>query len=228
MRMRRKKHGPERIAACSEYLICPDRDMPGVLHDPSEWFPDRRPVFLEIGCGKGGFAASYAASHPECNLIAVERVPDVACLALEKAKAGRGERQSDNLRILIANAQDLTGLFCEHSFAGIFLNFSDPWPKKGYAKRRLTHRLFLEQYRRLLSDHGLLYFKTDNEPLFDFSLDEFAAADLSVEQISRDLHEDTSIKDNIMTEYESNFVSQGKPIYYARVRFEKDYAGTTD
>ena len=156
MRMRRKKHGPERIAACSELLI---NKGDSVL----EAFPkNEKPLCLEIGCGKGGFACGVAAAHPEINLVALERVADVACIALEKAKSRSDERAEDNLRFMIADAKELTEIFPEHSVDRIYLNFSDPWPKKGYAKRRLTYSDFLKEYRKILVPGGALIQKTDN------------------------------------------------------------------
>ncbi|MBQ8388239.1 MAG: tRNA (guanosine(46)-N7)-methyltransferase TrmB [Clostridia bacterium] len=213
MRMRRKKHGAERIAACSELLIENGADVTAA-------FPDKeKPLCLEIGCGKGGFACGMAAAHPEINLIALERVADVACLALEKAKACAEERP-DNLRFMIADARTLLELFPEHSIDRIYLNFSDPWPKKGYAKRRLTYADFLKTYRKILVPGGALIQKTDNENLFDFSLEQFAAEGLRVEYMTRDLHNSEYAEGNVMTEYEQNFSSQGMPIYSAKVIFE--------
>ena len=213
MRMRRKKHGAERIAACSELLIENGADVTAA-------FPDKeKPLCLEIGCGKGGFACSMAAAHPEINLIALERVADVACLALEKAKACAEDRP-DNLRFMIADARTLLELFPEHSIDRIYLNFSDPWPKKGYAKRRLTYADFLKTYRKILVPGGALIQKTDNENLFDFSLEQFAAEGLRVEYMTRDLHNSEYAEGNVMTEYEQNFSSQGMPIYSAKVIFK--------
>ena len=213
MRMRRKKHGAERIAACSELLIENGADV-------TVAFPDKeKPLCLEIGCGKGGFACGMAAAHPEINLIALERVADVACLALEKAKACAEDRP-DNLRFMIADARTLLELFPEHSIDRIYLNFSDPWPKKGYAKRRLTYADFLKTYRKILVPGGVLIQKTDNENLFDFSLEQFAAEGLRVEYMTRDLHNSEYAEGNVMTEYEQNFSSQGMPIYSAKVIFE--------
>lgn len=215
MRMRRKKHGAERIAACSEIRITPPEE--GTI-DLSASFPAPRPLHLEIGCGKGDFAVGMAAKHSEANFIAMERVPDVACIALEKAMAAK-ESRPDNLRILIGDARNLTEWFDEHSVDCIYLNFSDPWPKKGYAKRRLTHQGFLELYRKILTPGGMLKLKTDNEGLFDFSLEQFALCGLTVEWQTRDLHASEKAADNIMTEYERNFSSRGQVIYSAWVRF---------
>ena len=197
MRMRKKKHGAERIAACAAYLIEDITPLSRLASEPAAIFPAPRPVHMEIGCGKGSFAVGMAERHPEWNFIAVEKISDVACCALEKAKATANSRPGDNLRFLIGDAQ----------------------PKKGYAKRRLTHRGFLELYRSILVEGGELYLKTDNEGLFDFSLEEFEAMGLTVLFSSRDFHKTPEAEGNVMTEYETNFSSQGMPIYCARVRF---------
>jgi tRNA (guanine-N7-)-methyltransferase len=213
--MRRKKHGAERIAACAEILI-ENPQIPAI--DPQNYFSEKRPIHLEIGCGKGDFAVGMAAKNPDKNFIAMERVSDVACLALEKAMAAK-ELRPDNLRFLIGDAKNLTEWFPAHSIECLYLNFSDPWPKKGYAKRRLTHRGFLELYRTVLCEHGVLKLKTDNEGLFDFSLEEFEALGLTVEWQTRDLHRSEKACDNVMTEYERNFSERGQVIYSAWVRF---------
>ena len=215
MRMRRKKHGAERIAACAEILIS-EPQVPAV--DPACYFDAVHPIHLEIGCGKGDFAVGMAAKYTEYNFIAMERVPDVACLALEKAMKVKDSRP-DNLRFLIGDARNLTEWFTPHTVDCIYLNFSDPWPKKGYAKRRLTHEEFLELYRSVLREGGLLRLKTDNEGLFDFSLEQFAKCGLTVEWQTRDLHRSERAADNIMTEYERNFSEKGQVIYSAWVRF---------
>ena len=150
MRMRKKKHGAERIAACAEYQIQDVTLLSALGSNPTAIFPASRPVHMEIGCGKGSFAVGMAATHPEWNFIAMERVSDVACCALEKAKATAKDRPGDNLRFLIGDAQFLSDWVEPHSVSRIYLNFSDPWPKKGYAKRRLTHRNFLALYKNIL------------------------------------------------------------------------------
>ncbi len=215
MRMRKKKHGAERIAACSELLINVTENQ---LLSTESIFPQARPLWLEIGCGKGDFAVGMAQKHPESNLIAMERVADVACLALEKAMLAK-ETRPDNLRFIIGDARNLPQLFAPHSIECIYLNFSDPWPKKGYAKRRLTHRGFLELYRTLLTEGGMLKLKTDNQGLFEFSLEEFEACGLKVEWLTRDLHATEEMKNNVMTEYERSFSEKGQVIYSAWVRF---------
>ena len=219
MRMRKKKHGAERIAACSELLIEDTSLLATLGEEGNPIFTESRPIHMEIGCGKGNFAVGMAAIHPEWSFIAMERVADVACCALEKAKACAEDRPGDNLRVLIGNAEHLGEWVKPHSVSRIYLNFSDPWPKKGYAKRRLTHRGFLALYKEVLVEGGELYLKTDNEGLFDFSLEEFEAMGLTILFSSRDFHKTPEAEGNIMTEYETNFSSQGMPIYCARVKF---------
>ena len=182
-------------------------------------FANDAPVHIEIGCGKGNFACGMAKKYPDVNFIAVERVSDVCCIALEKAKASADERESDNLRFLIGDAKILGENIKPHSLDCVYLNFSDPWPKKGHAKRRLTHRTFLELYKNLLKEDGLLRLKTDNVGLFDFSLEEFEAVGATVIWQTRDLHNSEKNDDNVMTEYEKNFSEKGFSICSAWVKF---------
>ena len=208
MRMRKKKHGAERIAACSHLLVVD----PTVLHDnPQSPFLKARPLCLEIGCGKGGFAIGTAAAESEYNLIALERISDVLVTALEAA-AATADTRPDNLRFIIGNAQMLNEWLPEHCLHRIYLNFSDPWPKNGYAKRRLTHRSFLALYRKLLVPDGEIRFKTDNVGLFDFTLAEAEATGWVCSRLTRDLHASEWAEHNIITEYERNFSAQGVPI----------------
>ena len=217
MRARKKKHGAERIAACAHLLIS---DPTVLKNDPQAPFTEVRPLHLEIGCGKGSFACGTAAARPDINLIAMERVSDVACLALEKAEAAKDTRP-DNLRFLIGNAENLTEWFPPHSIDCLYLNFSDPWPKAGHAKRRLTHRLFLERYQTVLKKGGILRFKTDNVGLFDFSLEEFEAMGLEMTDLSRDLHNSPLNEGNVMTEYERAWSEKGFPIHAVTVTFKE-------
>ncbi|MBQ8356852.1 MAG: tRNA (guanosine(46)-N7)-methyltransferase TrmB [Clostridia bacterium] len=215
MRARKKKHGAERIAACAHLLI---QDPTVLKDDPQAPFHEVLPLHLEIGCGKGSFACGMAAANPQVNFIAMERVPDVACLALEKAENAKDTRP-DNLRFLIGNAENLVEWFPPHSIDCLYLNFSDPWPKSGHAKRRLTHRIFLEKYRTVLKKGGILRFKTDNVGLFDFSLEEFEAMGLPMTDLTRDLHNSPLNEGNVMTEYEKNFSEKGFPIHAVTVHF---------
>jgi tRNA (guanine-N7-)-methyltransferase len=160
-----------------------------------------------------------AGKYPEVNFVAVEKVADVCCVALEKAKARAEERPNDNLRFIIGDAKNLAENVKPHSLDCIYLNFSDPWPKAGHAKRRLTYRSFLEIYKNLLKEDGILKLKTDNVGLFDFSLEEFEAFGMKIVWQTRDLHSEPQNADNVMTEYEKNFSEKGTPICSVWAKF---------
>ena len=208
MRMRKKKHSAERLDACEKYLFRAN----SVMEDPAEIAGMAgAPVFLEIGAGKGGFACGMAQRYTDVAYFAMEKVTDCVVLAAEKANSGEyGELP--NLRFVIDTADNLMRIFGRGTVDTIFLNFSDPWPKKGYAKRRLTHRKYLAVYMNLLKDGGALRFKTDNVGLFDFTLEEIAAMGLTPEAVTRDLHASEWNEGNIMTEYERNFSERGMKI----------------
>ncbi len=209
MRMRKKKNGDARLSACSEYLLEninePMGDPASVIGKPGA------PFFLEIGAGKGGFACGMTEKHPECAYLAMERVTDCVVLAAELAKATADSRP-DNLRFIIETADDLTRILKPDTVDHIFLNFSDPWSKKGYAKRRLTHRRYLAVYLNLLRDGGKITFKTDNVGLFDFTLSEIDAIGIAPDFVTRDLHNSPRAIGNVMTEYERSFSEQGMAI----------------
>ena len=197
MRMRKKKHGAERIAACSAYMI----------HDPIEI--DQFPVELEIGCGKGSFVHGMALKYPDVHFIAMEKVSDVAMLAAERIKS----HDIANVKFIIGDAKNLKEYFPSASVRRIYLNFSDPWPKSGYYKRRLTYKDFLEIYKAILVPNGEIILKTDNVNLFDFSLEQFEAAGFKLRELTRDLHNSEYNKDNVVTEYEQNFSEKGFSIH---------------
>ena len=206
MRMRKKKHGEERLLHCSEYLYSHEGTP---LADPSlEVFGDSSAVYLEIGAGKGGFAVGMTKANPDVAYFAMERVTDCVVLAAERAKREGSER----LKFIIDTADNLTKIFAPGSVDAIFLNFSDPWSKKGYAKRRLTHARYLAVYMSLLKDGGILRFKTDNVGLFDFSVEQVEEVGLPLNKLTRDLHASEWNEGNVVTEYEAAFSSQGVKI----------------
>ena len=209
MRMRKKKNGEARLSAVSGYVL---RDICEPMADPAALLGmSGAPVFLEIGAGKGGFACGMAERHPEAAYFAMERVSDCVMLAAELC-AKRRDLRPDNLRFIIDTADNLPNIFAPGSVSRIFLNFSDPWPKKGHAKRRLTYRGYLSMYIDLLADGGTLTFKTDNTGLFDFSVEEIEAIGLKPSFLTRDLHASERAGGNIMTEYEKNFSELGMKI----------------
>ena len=206
MRMRKKKHGKERLDACRDYVYTHEGEP---LSSVSESvFGKEAPVYLEIGAGKGGFAVGMKKLHPEVSYLAMERVTDCVVLAAERA-ASEG---IENLKFIIDTADNLTRIFSYGTIDRIFLNFSDPWSKKGYAKRRLTHRRYLSVYMNLLPEGGKLRFKTDNSELFDFTLLEIEAIGLTPDVVTRDLHASEYMPGNVITEYEAAFSAMGVKI----------------
>ncbi len=197
MRMRKKKHGSERIAACSELFIKNSSDI------------NNFPIELEIGCGKGAFICGMAKKNPDTFYVAMEKISDVIMFAAEKIKA----EEIGNVKFVIGDAKDVTTLFPPCSVRRIYLNFSDPWPKSGYYKRRLTYKGFLALYKTILVPDGEIIFKTDNAGLFDFSLEQFEEAGFKLRDLTRDLHNSEFMADNVMTEYEKNFSEKGFPIH---------------
>ena len=206
MRMRKKKNGEARLLACDEIIFkMPDSPMTAPQDTMGK---NGSAVFLEIGAGKGGFACEMARRNPDACYFAMERVSDCVVIAAEAALRTAEERNG-NLCFIVDTADNLLKIFAPGTVDKIFLNFSDPWSKKGYAKRRLTHRRYLSLYLNLLREGGTLTFKTDNVGLFDFSLEEISAMGLSLDALTRDLHSSEWNEDNVMTEYERAFSSQG-------------------
>lgn len=214
--MRKKKHLEERLENTSELLFISDledRNFNNAALNPEyidfdEWFGRSAPVFLEIGCGKGGFAVQLAKRLPNVNIVAVEKDANVIVAACEAAKnAGL-----TNLRFIKCSAEYLPKYIPPHTAERIFLNFSCPFPKNKYAVHRLTHRKFLNIYRLIMKPYAEIHQKTDNMHFFEFSLEEFTAAGFALKNISLDLHA-SDFEGNIETEYEHKFASAGMPIY---------------
>ena len=168
--------------------------------------PQARELRLEIGCGKGKFTVETAALEPDVLFVAVERVQEALVLAMEKALS-MGLR---NVYFLSIDAAKLEEYFAPGEVDLIYLNFCDPWPRKKNAKRRLTFHTFLKSYQRVLRLNGEIHFKTDNAPLFEWSLGEFEACGLEIRNLTRNLHENGPV--GIMTGYEEKFYALGTPI----------------
>ncbi len=215
MRMRKKKNLGPRLARCAPVLVSDPQAYRGRWR---ELFGSDAPLRLEIGCGKGRFALETARREPGVNLVAVEREEGALVMAAEKAM----EAQLPNLRFLSFDAAQLGDIFAPGEVDLIYLNFSDPWPPNRQRKRRLTWRAFLAVYDSILSEDGALFFKTDNQRLFEWSLGEICQYGWLLQNISLDLHQ--SGLDNVMTEYEEKFSAQGSRIYRleARRRLEKN------
>ena len=178
-----------------------------------ERFPGKE-LCLEIGCGKGGFITGMAALHPEKAFIGIEAQSDISYYPAKKAM----ESGLTNMVILNADAAFLEDWFAPGEIRTLYLNFSDPWPKTKQAKRRLTHRNFLGVYLTMLGKGGQIFFKTDNRKLFDFSIEEFKEFGLDIKELSYDLHRSGYLNE-VQTEYEKKFSTQGTPINYCRAVF---------
>ena len=174
-----------------------------------EVFGRQAPLHIEIGMGKGQFLTALAAEHPDINYIGIEKFSSVLVRAVQK----QNELELPNLRLIRMDADSITDVFAPGEVDRIYLNFSDPWPKERHAKRRLTSVEFLRRYENILAKDGQVEFKTDNQPLFEFSLEAAEEAGWKLLAVTRDLHHDTALnKGNIMTEYEERFSAQGNPI----------------
>lgn len=216
MRMRKKKNCAARIERCGDIRITEPEQYKGKWH---EVFGNDNPIHIEIGCGKGAFVTGMAELHPDINFIAIEKVEDVIVMAMEKAVA----KEISNVRFMDMDAERLEDFFEKGEIKRIYLNFSDPWKKNKQAKRRLTHKNFLDRYKRVLNNGDYIWFKTDNMKLFEFSLNSFAQENFKLRNITLDLH-NSGFEGNVITEYEQRFLDLGQPIY----RLEATYLGWQD
>lgn len=234
MRMKKKRHGSERIALLSA-LVC---ENPSELSQNVEKvYGNGNPLRIEIGCGKGDFIRGKSLQEPEYNYLAIEKIADVCTVATEKYAASRGlgalapnggwqkadgtvyplggdavdfsDCDKGNVRFAVGDASVILADLPDNSVDAIYINFCDPWGKKGYAKRRLTHIGFLNLYSRILVPGGRIHFKTDNRELFDFSLEQVDISSLKLEYKTYDLHASDMNSLNIETEYERNFSAKG-------------------
>lgn len=204
MRLRNDPQAKDFLLSHSERFIFNDDK---VLIDWKQVFPREQPLHLEIGMGKGQFVINKALNQPETNFIGLERNITICAKAVKKSL--RFQNQLKNLKIIIFEAKDLLSLFAPHSIDVIYLNFSDPWPKKRHAKNRLTHPAYLAIYKQLLKDGGHLELKTDNESLYAYSL-EVLKSDPQYKLLyaTNDLYKELSNpinSNNIPTEYENKF-----------------------
>ncbi len=174
-----------------------------------EGFVKDQPIHLEIGMGKGKFLLEMALNNPQINFIGVEKYAAVASYAIKKI----APYHLPNLKILIMDAENLKDLLA-HQVTTIYLNFSDPWPKKRHAKRRLTSPEYLKSYETLFKTNATIIQKTDNDALFAYSLETLKAQGYEIAELSYDLAKEN--KDNVLTEYEAKFQEQGIKIKYLK------------
>jgi len=212
VRVRRKAWIPERIQELSHLVVTNPTEYKGQWR---RYFKNDYPLHVEVGTGKGRFITTLADQNRQVNFIGVEYVLDVIYYAALRA----ADLESAHIALLCVDVSEILDVFAANEINRLYINFCDPWPKTRHAKRRLTHREFLARYKEILARGGEIHFKTDNEQLFEFSLNEFAGdRDFQLKNIALDLH-GSNPKNNVMTEYEEKFSNMGMKIY----RFEAMY-----
>jgi tRNA (guanine-N7-)-methyltransferase len=213
MRLRNKPWAKPLIEANPQWVVTNPSEYRGKWQ---ERFEKAQPLYIEVGMGKGRFIVEMAKKYPHYNFIGLEMQTVATGIALKKQLV----EQLPNLQLVCANGAGLTEFFATDEVAGIYLNFSDPWPKNRQEKRRLTYKSFLAAYKEIMVADGQLEFKTDNRGLFEYSLASLNNFGITFEKVWLDLHADEeAVVDNVMTEYEEKFSSKGQPIYKLAARF---------
>ena len=217
--MRRKRNFDARMEACGDLLLA--KGSNGILNmkeaaenfraliDFEKTYGNSNPVALEIGCGKGGFVIALAKATPNVNYLALEKMSNVILTPMEDVK----KEGVENIRFLNIRAECLPCYIPEGSLDCIYLNFSTPLPKLGYATQRLTHRNFLNVYKKLLKKGGKIIQKTDDRDFFEFSMEEYTACGFALQDVTYNLHENGNPEWNIVTEYEQKWVDRSLPIH---------------
>ncbi len=215
MRLRKVKYAKDLIDDNQDIII------PNPENSKGKWgeiFNNTNPIEIEVGCGKGKFMYELAQKYPNTNFIGIEKFDSVIVRALEKIIVN----PLSNLKLIRIDAENINSIFAENEVDQIYLNFSDPWPKRRQAKRRLTSNKFLERYKLVLKPNSLIKFKSDNYGLFESSMMTFNSNEkFVIESISLNLYSDLP-KDNIQTEFEKRFVEMGNSIYYIKVKYKEE------
>lgn len=212
MRVRNRKGATELLEAHPQYVILNPADAKGRWQ---EIFGNDHPIHVEVGSGKGAFVSGMAKANPEINYIGIDIQKSVLSYALDKVLA----TGVPNIKLLWVDGSDLTDYFEEGEIDRLYLNFSDPWPKKRHEKRRLTYQSFLATYQQILPENGEIHFKTDNRGLFEYSLVSFSQYGMKLKGVWLDLHT-SDFEDNVLTEYEQKFANKGQVIYRVEAAFE--------
>jgi tRNA (guanine-N7-)-methyltransferase len=202
MRLKHIKNA-ETIIASSPYLVKEANNYKGKWN---KMFGNENPIYIEIGTGKGKFIISLAIDNPNINYIGIEKYDSPLVGAVKRVN----DIDVPNIRFICFDALNIGDLF-DHEISKIYLNFSDPWPKKKHAKRRLSSNIFLEKYESLFVGDKIIEMKTDNDDLYEYSLTSFE------DNGYRIIKTDTNYLDNIRTEYEDKFIKLGKNINYIYV-----------
>ncbi|MGT2846784.1 tRNA (guanosine(46)-N7)-methyltransferase TrmB [Streptococcus massiliensis] len=211
MRVRNRKGASELLESNPQYVVLEPATAKGKWRD---LFGNDNPIHIEVGSGKGGFITGMAKLHPDINYIGIDIQKTVLSYALDKVLAA----DVPNIKLLWVDGSDLTDYFEAGEIAQLYLNFSDPWPKKKHEKRRLTYKTFLDTFKEILPEHGQIHFKTDNRGLFEYSLVSFSNYGMTLKGVWLDLHA-SDYEGNVMTEYEAKFSSKGQVIYRVEAEF---------
>jgi len=215
MRLRNVKYAKDYIKNNPDKIIPNPEEKKGNWH---KQFNNHNPIELEIGCGKGKFVYEKALNNPNINFIGVEKFDSVIVRALEKLL----DNPLPNVKLIRIDAENIESVFAKGELNNIYLNFSDPWPKNGHAKRRLTSDRFLNRYKNVLLNNGYVIMKTDNFSLFSFSMMSFNShKNYLIEEINLNLYTKLP-KDNVQTEFEKRFVEKGNLIFYQKVKFQEE------
>ena len=206
MRLRRKPWIDEAIHEYDSHFIMDEQEQykgrwRDIFKNPE------LPLYMELGTGKGKFIAGMAEAHPEANFLGFEVQIGVVYYAAQKLF----EQDAPNAKVTLFDIAGIEEVVAPGEVDRFYINFCDPWPKARHAKRRLTYRTFLDRYARLLKDGGEVHFKTDNEDLFNFSLEEFKECGWELKHVTFDLHK-TDLP-NVKTEYETKFSAKWQPIF---------------
>ncbi len=209
MRPRNKKNLEKRIDVCSSVIEEKPESRKG------NWAAGYKSLRVEVGCGKGGFICGMAEKNPDVFFVGIEMVRNVICTAAEKVT----ESGLKNVLLINGNARYMADYFEDGEIELVYLNFSDPWPRDKQEKNRLTSDTFLPLYTKLVQNRGKIIQKTDNRPLFDFSVESYKSFGATIDRISYDLHAELWYGEmgNVVTEYEQRFVDLGTPINFAEV-----------
>lgn len=213
MRLRHKPGAADQVKQNGQFVIANPTEYKGKWQ---ELFPNKQPIHIEVGTGRGRFMVEMAKANPHINYIGIEKYTSVISDALDKLI----EADVPNLKLLNVDAGKLTDFFEDGEIDRVYLNFSDPWPKVRHEKRRLTYKSFLAMYQQILKPDGEIHFKTDNQGLFEYSIMSIANYGMTIHFLSLDLH-NSEFEGNIMTEYEEKFSSKGNRIYRVEAAYRK-------
>lgn len=206
MRIRRRKWAKEELENADFYI-----DNPEIYKDTwNEKFEKKQPLHIELGCGKGNFISTLASNHLEINYIAVDMIEAMLGLSKRNIEQAYKNEKPKNLYLIRANVERILDVFGEKDIVDrIYINFCNPWPRGKHNKRRLTHTRQLENYKKFLKKNGEIYFKTDNDELFEASLEYMEKCGFKIIEKTYDLHKEPIFEENIITEHEKMFSEEG-------------------